>query len=75
MPKIIYETYTCSKDHNMIEWGYCFKEEGFEEGDCVLDDMVLGEQDASTPGLIAKVEKSWDDNEHAARAICQSREG
>lgn len=68
---MVYETYTCSKDHNMVEWGYCFKQaEG--DDDCVLDDLVLGELDAHTPGFAALVEKSWADNEDLARIICDN---
>lgn len=69
MEKIIHETYITSKDNYMIEWGYCFKAEGFEDGDCVLDDLVLGEANAKEPGLKERIEKSWAANEAKAKEI------
>jgi hypothetical protein len=66
---MIFETYTCSMEKCMIEYGFTFKEN--EETEDTLFDMVLGTIKAEGD-FHARIENAWKENEKYARAVCDT---
>jgi hypothetical protein len=64
---VIYETYQCSLDNGLIEYGYCFKHE--DRPDDSIFDLVLGAYNPAMPEAEASATKDWAEYEWAAEAI------